>query len=109
MLRLATDLSEYPLVDYTAENWPLHVRNCGNYVEQDIHSFISTKNKPHGGNYAFWICHIVGVIPPEIILRTSPIYYAALFGYTELLSTLITSTHPLNLEQPVGRFSSTAL
>jgi hypothetical protein len=37
------------------------------------------------------------------------VYYAAAFGYTELLSSLITSTHPLNLEQRGGRFSSTAL
>jgi hypothetical protein len=99
----------YPLVAYAAENWPLHVHDGGKYVKQEIQSFMFTRNKPNGGNYAFWIRHIAGDLPLEIILRTSSIYYAASFGHTELLSALITSTHPLNLEQRGGRFGSTAL
>jgi hypothetical protein len=68
---------DYPLVAYAAENWPLHVHDGGKYVKQEIQSFMLTRNKPNGGNYAFWIRHIAGDLPLEIILRTSPIYYRA--------------------------------
>jgi hypothetical protein len=102
-------LSDYPLVQYAAENWPLHVRDGGKHVKQDIYSFMSTKTKAYGGNYALWIRHIAGVIPLDVVLQTSPIYYAASFGYADLLSALITSSHPPNLERPGGRFGSTAL
>jgi hypothetical protein len=101
--------SQYPLLSYAALNWPLHIRDVGKHVQQEIFGFIATVQIPGGGNYAFWIEYITGGLPLKVILRTPPLYFAASFGFTELLSTLIASIKPLNLEQPGGRFGSTAL
>ena len=101
--------TQYPLLPYAAQNWPLHIRDVGRHVQQEIFGFIATIQNPGGGNYAFWIEYITGGLPLKVILRTAPLYFAASFGFTELLSTLISFSKPLNLEQPGGRFGSTAL
>lgn len=101
--------AKYPLLSYTALNWPLHVRDAGKHTRREIDGFLSTINHAKGGSYAFWIEYVAGGLPPRVLLRTSPLYYAASFGFTELLSSLIATSQPLKLEQPGGRHGSTAL
>jgi hypothetical protein len=100
---------QYPLLSYAARNWPLHIRKRGKDTWDDINLLFSTRDMPGGGNYAFWLEYIAGNLPPKVVLRTAPLYYAASFGFSRLVNTLLANTEPLNLEQPGGRAGSTAL
>jgi hypothetical protein len=99
----------YPLLSYAARNWPFHIRKQGKDTWNDINSLLSTQKMAGGGNYAFWIEYIAGNLSPMVVLRTSPLYYAASFGYNRLVATILANTEHLKLEQPGGRAGSTAL
>jgi hypothetical protein len=103
---------EYPLLRYASPNWPIHARGVDEHNWEVIERSFSTRNLPTGGNYAYWVRHIAkGGSAPALptIKATSPLYYAASFGYTALVSAIIRFVGTLNLEQPGGRVGSTAL
>ncbi|KAF2678620.1 hypothetical protein K458DRAFT_376199 [Lentithecium fluviatile CBS 122367] len=101
--------ANYPLLSYASQNWPLHARNA-NYSEwPHISAFLATKRLRRSGNYGFWIQRVAGDIGEHIIYSTDPLYYAASFGYTALVSLILTYSRPADLEQPGGRYGSTAL
>lgn len=64
---------------------------------------------PNASNYGFWIQYIAGSVSPDVVGETSPLYYAASYGYDTLVSAILSFERPLNLEQPGGRHGSTAL
>ena len=100
---------EYPLLTYATLKWPLHVRAIEKADWDDIVSFFSTKALPRGGNYGFWIRYISGLAHEGTITKSSPLYYAASFGFSTLVSAFVKFQRPLNLEQGGGRVGSTAL
>ena len=99
----------YPLLSYATHCWPLHVRHVGESSWNSISAFFSTKEACNGGNYGFWIQYISGGLSPEVIIRTTPLYYAASFGYKALVAAILYNDKNLNLEQGGGRRGSTAL
>jgi len=101
--------SEYPFLAYAAHSWPLHIRSSDGTCWSQIATFLATRRMPNGGNYGFWIQFIAGGLSPDVVRETSPLYYAASFGYDMLVSAILSFEKPLNLEQPGGRYGSTAL
>lgn len=78
-------------------------------VAGSIQKFLSTRSRANGGNYGWWIQFIAGGLQPEVIARTEPLYYAASFGYTFLVKTILNFDKNVDLEAPGGRHGSTAL
>ena len=52
---------------------------------------------------------MAGDLPLQIVERTEPLYYAASFGYTSLVTAILEFDQPVNLEAPGGRQGSTVL
>lgn len=102
--------AKYPLLAYAAHNWTLHIKNIS---KEDwghhINPLLSTRVLPHGGNFGFWIQCITKFHSCQIIQRTSPLYYAASFGYVNLVRAILDFDQTVDLEQPGGQFGSTAL
>lgn len=105
----ATRTNKHPLLAYAVHNWALHVGNVDEEVWSHIRGFLSTRELPNGGNYGWWLRCITGFMPPQIVKRTSPLYYAASLGYTSLVKAILDFDHNINLEEPGGRQGSTAL
>lgn len=102
--------SQYPLLSYAAYSWTLHIVDVSNASWDVISAFLATRRYPNGGNYGLWIQFISnGSFPPDVIEQTSPLYYAASFGFDRLISVILANETPLDLEQPGGRHGSTAL
>lgn len=100
---------EYPLLAYASHNWSLHIKSLDTTSWCHIATFLETRKLPNSGNYGFWIQYIAGSLPSDVIQNTSPLYYAASFGYDLLVSVILSFEKPLNIEQPGGRHGSTAL
>lgn len=101
--------ARYPLLSYAALNWPLHITGTDTATLEGIRRFMSTQHMPRGGAYAFWTLYVSRNVPLGVILQTSPLYYATLFGFTKLVAALLEDDHGLDLERPGGRVGSTAL
>ena len=104
-----TRTNRYPLLAYAAHNWALHARNVNDEDWQHIRAFFHTIALPNGGNYGWWLQCTAGYLPHQIVQQTSPLYYAASFGYTSLVKAILDFDQSVNLEKPGGRQGSTAL
>ncbi|KAF2188023.1 hypothetical protein K469DRAFT_685351 [Zopfia rhizophila CBS 207.26] len=104
--------SRYPLLGYAAFNWSFHARCIRQEDWRTIDRFLSTRLMPNGGNYGYWIQYITGPVswlPMEVIVATSPLYYAASFGFTRLIKAILDFDPSVNLEDPGGQAGSTTL
>ena len=99
----------YPLMEYAAQNWCHHIKAIDLEDWSHISALLSTRTLPDGGNYGWWIQCVAKLLPPEIIQDTSPLYYAASFGYVNLVKAILEFDQTVDLEAPGGRVGSTAL
>ncbi len=106
-------LKDWPLLDYAAHIWGLHVRAIGQDITHSlqtrIREFFATSKLPGGGNFGAWVQVLLRSAPSETVEMTQPLYYAASFGLTSVVRTLIETDKDLNLESCGGRHGSSAL
>jgi hypothetical protein len=99
-------MDRYPLLHYAAEHWAFHVINSN--AEQDLQPLILRLMGPlRTPHFLFWIQII---LRPDFGLarRTAqPLYYAASYGLTETVRSLVRAG--ARLDDEAGRFGGTAL
>ncbi len=104
---------DWPLLDYAAHIWGQHVRAIGPDIPQPLQSrireFFATSKLPGGGNFGAWVQVLLRSAPTQAVEMTQPLYYAASFGLTSVVRTLIETDKDLNLESCGGRHGSSAL
>ena len=107
---LADLQTEYPLLHYSAYYWALHAASTvPTASEKDlILRFLATKQMPNGGNFALWVQLLIFDVDRESVERTQPLYYAASFGLTAVVATIL-GTEGVDIDAPGGRFGSTPL
>ncbi|KAF5566576.1 NACHT nucleoside triphosphatase [Fusarium napiforme] len=102
-------MSRYPFLGYAAWNWPYHLRNPSTRDWEAVSAFLSTRNSKSGGNYGCWMHVLNQRIHPETLKETQPFYYAASFGFSPLVESMLLFDDNLDLEAPGGSVGSTAL
>jgi len=100
---------EYPLLNYAARSWPLHIRDLQQDEWTKIQTFLVTRFLPRSGNYAWWVQTITGGVDEQVIRFSHPLYYASSFGYTALVEAILRFDDEVDLEVPGGRAGSIAL
>ena len=105
-------MDRYPLLAYATHNWIHHIKTVAEEDWKQIQSFLATRSLPEGGNYCRWIRSVIKVqlSPPlRTIRKTSPLYYAASYGFTGLVKAILEFDQSIDLEEHGGRYGSTAL
>ncbi|OCT47211.1 ankyrin repeat protein [Cladophialophora carrionii] len=105
-------LSKFPLLRYAAQNWPFHVQSSGAELEllPLIRKLMTTKANP---KFFFWLQVVLfdsrhGYLTPGAELEDArPLYYAASYGLTETVRSLVQAG--ANLDDCAGRYGGTAL
>lgn len=105
-------LGRYPLLRYAAQNWPFHVGASGAEIEllPLISRLMTAKSNP---KFLFWLQVVLfesrhGYIHPSAdIARARPLYYAASYGLTETVRSLVAAGAGLN--DRAGRYGGTAM
>jgi hypothetical protein len=111
---LLARLESYPLLSYASNCWATHASKVDlNQADVNaIMTFLQTQHLPAGGNYSAWI----HVLLPDIDARdttklqmTSPLYYAASFGLSKIVSTILDNDKGIDIDARGGRHGSTPL
>jgi len=111
---LANLTNDYPLLAYAAYSWALHAASTSPTSLADktlILRFLATKTLPNGGNFALWVQLLIPDVDRASVERTQPLYYAASFGLTAVVATILESAHRdgIDINALGGRFGSTPL
>lgn len=110
--QLRWTLENYPLLQYAAQNWPFHVQMSGAECQLQplILRLMTPKPTP---NFFFWLQVVLydsrhGYIPGSSeLMRARALYYAASYGLTETVRSLISAGAPL--DETAGRYGGVAL
>jgi hypothetical protein len=107
---LANKLKDYPFLNYATQYWPLHARLSSNTIwfKFKLMDFCLSHRLPNGGNFTFWVKNLISNAPEYQIKGTQPLYYAASFGLTDLVRSLL-SSKSVDIEATGGRYNSSAL
>ena len=105
-------LSKFPLLHYAAQNWPYHVKSSGAEIEllPLIRRLMTTTPSP---KFLFWLQVVLyksshGYLTPGTDLDDArPLYYAASYGLSETVRSLVQAGADLN--ECAGRYGGTAL
>jgi hypothetical protein len=105
-------LAQFPLLRYAAQNWPFHVQMSGAELEllPLIRKLMTTNANP---KFFFWLQVVLydsrhGYLTPGAELGDArPLYYAASYGLTETVRSLVQAG--ANLDECAGRYGGTAL
>lgn len=101
---------DFPLLEYAAFYWGLHASFATADSWTLAHQFFATRSLPRAGNYGAWVSCLIPESHPGLAMSTQPLYYAASFGILPLVRALLTtSSPPVDMEAPGGRYRSTAL
>jgi hypothetical protein len=105
-------LSKFPLLQYAAQNWTFHVQMSE--AEFDllplIRLLMTTTSNPR---FCFWLQVVLydsrhGYLTPDTdLVNARPLYYAASYGLTETVRSLVQAG--ADLDERAGRFGGTAL
>ena len=111
---IANLTNDYPLLAYAAYSWALHAASTSPTSFADktlILRFLATKTLPNGGNFALWVQLLIPDVDRASVERTQPLYYAASFGLTAVVATILESAHrdSVDINALGGRFGSTPL
>ncbi|KAK4938758.1 hypothetical protein LTR10_020861 [Elasticomyces elasticus] len=105
-------LESFPLIRYAAQKWPSHVRRSG--AEKEMLPLILRLMTPKTNRkFLFWLQVVLFdsrhgyVQPSEDLARARPLYYAASYGLTETLRSLVAMGVDLN--ERAGRYGGTAM
>jgi hypothetical protein len=107
---LEIKLQAYPFLSYAAKYWPMHARLTQKtlWSTSTMINFCNSHHLPNGGNFSAWVQILIPDAPTYQILNTQPLYYAASYGLTDLVRTLL-SSKSTDIEAPGGRFESSPL
>jgi hypothetical protein len=108
---LKDKLARFPFLKYAAQYWPLHARLSDDVTTWWGHSlmnFCLSHSLPEGGNFTFWVQQLIPDASESQIKKTKPLYYAASYGLTDLVRSMLTSK-TVDIDAPGGRFNSSAL
>jgi ankyrin repeat domain-containing protein 50 len=105
-------LEKYPLLRYAARKWPLHVKMSGSEKEllPEIRRLMTPHSNPH---FLFWLQILLSdsfhgyVLPGKKLENARPLYYAASYGLTETVRSLVADGASLN--DRAGMYGGTAL
>ena len=81
----------YPLLDYAAQRWPVHVQQLSDYGDElwkTLKSFLFSQDE-NRGNFQAWVQMLLPTVHIEAINRTPPLYYAASYGLTEVVRFIL--------------------
>jgi hypothetical protein len=105
-------LSKFPLLRYAAQNWPFHVQMSE--AEKDLLPLILKLLTPTPNpSFFFWLQVVLydsrhGYLTPGAELEDArPLYYAASYGLTETVRSLVKAG--VKLDECAGRYRGTAL
>lgn len=104
-----TTFERHPAIDYISSSWPFYLDVGSPEDWKLIQGFLLTRSSKNAGTYGTWIQMMAANLPPRIVERTEPIYYAAAFGFTPLVEAILRHDDNINLEAPGGRRGSTVL
>ncbi|KAI9659378.1 MAG: hypothetical protein M1821_001636 [Bathelium mastoideum] len=106
----------FHLLEYAALHWAVHAdqgaKPAYSIEETDhllISEFLSTYNRPTGGNFTHWVLCLIEDIDDNVIRATEPLYYMCSFGLTPVVERLVQKNPRLQIDAPGGRLQSTAL
>lgn len=118
-------LEEYPLLDYASKMWTVHAHefaasygNLPDHVMALIKTLFWThRSNPAGGQFTFWINCLIPDAGLEVIQAAEPLYFAALFGLADVVSSMIQDNMidlhnpkaPWYIDRKSGRADFTAL
>jgi ankyrin repeat protein len=74
-----------------------------------LQAFLATSKMPNGGNFAFWVGTLIPASPLNFIQNTQPLYYAASFGLTEVVRTILETEKDIDIDAFGGRAHASAL
>ena len=105
-------LKDFPLLRYAAQNWTFHVRMSGAEIEllPLLRQLLTPSANP---KFFFWLQVVLydsrhGYLPPGTDIENArPLYYAASYGLTETVRSLVNSG--AKLDECAGRYGGTAL
>jgi Ankyrin repeats (3 copies) len=104
---------EWPLYHYAVNFWPHHIIYSGNDLDEKtwllLQRFFRTRESGIGGNYAAWVSALAPNIAVKDLLATQPLYFAASFGITSLITKLLETDPHLEIDAPGGRGASSPL
>ncbi|KAF2481619.1 hypothetical protein BDY17DRAFT_282133 [Neohortaea acidophila] len=116
---------QYRLLDYVSKLWAVHAGSVTLTPAETnlILFFFETQRQREGGNFAFWIQHLVPGAQrhDNPTAKSEPLYYAASYGLTDIVrilaesGRLTTNPHPRAgsgewyVDKKGGRHDSTAL
>jgi ankyrin repeat protein len=104
-------LKNFPLAEYTAEHWVEHAQfeDVSSCIWDGI-DLLFDEDQPHLATWV-WVCNMylygdspIGNTRPEE-LYCLPLYYAALFGFSDLVERLLTS-HPQDIDAEGGDYGT---
>ena len=106
--------TEYPLLQYAAYCWALHAKSTTPIASEDkarILRFLATKQLHNGGHFALWVQLLIPDVDRASVERTQPLYYAASFGLTAVVATILETAQKVGVDINAlgGRFGSTPL
>ena len=99
----------FPLLEYAAQRWALHVRSVEELDEsiwKVMKSFLFSADEGRGNFYA-WVQLLLPTSDIRLISKTPPLYYAASFGLTEVVKYLLDAG--ADMEVHAGRGGATPL
>lgn len=111
---LLETLKQYSLLDYAAQTWAVHARNCElQQSDKDaIMRFLQTAHQPRGGNHGLWVHVLSPATDPwdlETLSTTHPLYYAASFGLYQIVQTILQGDPHVDINAQGGRYGSRPL
>lgn len=114
-MALARRLLDWPFLEYSADNWPAHLRSALQErsdleptTQTLVMAFFDTAEQAGGGAFVSWIQAYVPTAPLDII-PSKPLYYAARFGLLAIVRLMLATGGIKDLEARGGRVGSTPL
>lgn len=100
---------DFPLLDYAAHCWGMHASLATESEWHLVDRFFSTRTLGERGSYHAWVTYLNPHWDLHVVMHTTPLYVAASCGLTSVVRYLLSHPRSFELEQPGGRFGSTAL
>ena len=107
----------FPLFQAAVLLFPAHIRTVDSHGDDDVDTvtkqlvqkLFSTRQNTNGGNYAAWVGGLIPEADTNTIVNTPPLYYAASFGMTSIVKTLLADMSKSEIDIKGGRAQSTPL
>lgn len=110
-------LGSHPFLEHCVTYWPNYVggsKDNPHFILDSItmsalQAFLNTSKLPKGGNFSFWVGMLIPNESIEVIRSTQPLYYAASFGLTDVVRTILDTENNIDIDVLGGRAKASAL